>query len=135
MASINIDKLATEILSDLELYLANTVKDVEDAVLETAKETVEELKRTSPSMTGDYADSWSQKKDTSIRGKWWCSRVVYSKKPEYRITHLLEHGHAKVSGGRVSGKVAARPHIKKAEQNASIRLHTKLVRKLRNGGS
>ena len=130
MAAINIDKLAVAIMSDLELYLANTVEDVENAVLETAEETVAELKRTSPSATGDYAENWRHKKDTSIRGKWWCSRVVCVKKPDYRLTHLLENGHAKVNGGRVG----ARPHIKKAEENAAIRLYTKLVRNLRYRG-
>lgn len=131
MATINIDQLANEIMYDLNLYLANTVEDVETAVLETAKETVEELRKTSPvGTTGDYAESWNQKRDSSIRGKWRFSRVVYSKKPDYRLTHLLEHGHAKVNGGRVKGQ----PHIKKAEENASVRLHAKLIRKLRYGG-
>ncbi len=127
MARINIDKLAVEVMSNLDLFLANTVEDVEAAVQETAVETVKELQQTSPSLTGDYSESWRQKKDTSIRGKWWCSRVVFSNKPDYRLTHLLEHGHAKVDGGRVD----ERPHIKKAEENAMIRLHTKLVQKLR----
>lgn len=127
MAKINIDKLAVEVMRELDLYLANTVEDVDQAVLETAKETVKELQKTSPSLTGDYADSWAQKRDNTIRGKWWFSRVVYSKKPDYRLTHLLEFGHAKVSGGRVSGQ----PHIRKAEENASVRLYAKLLQKLR----
>lgn len=128
--SINIDKLSVEVMKDLDIYLANTIEDVEAAVLETAKETVEELRSTSPAQTGDYAKGWAHKKDPTIRGKWRMSRVVYSKGEEYRLTHLLEFGHAKVNGGRVS----ARPHIRQAEENAATRLYAKLVQKLRYGG-
>lgn len=128
MATINIDKLAVEVLKNLEIYRENTVESVEQAVLETAKETVKELQKTSPiGPTGDYAESWAQKKDNSIRGKWRLSRVVYSRKPDYRLTHLLEFGHAKVNGGRVE----ARPHIRKAEDNALVRLNAKLMKALR----
>lgn len=126
--SINIDKLSIEVLRNLDIYLANTIEDVERAVYETADETVAELKKTSPvGPTGDYAKSWTHKRDNRIRGKYYLSRVVCQKKPNYRLTHLLEFGHAKVNGGRVN----AQPHIQKAEENALIRLNTKLLRKLR----
>lgn len=133
--AINIDKIGVDVMGkamarNLDIYLADTQEDVAAAVLETAKETVEELNETSPSQSGDYAKSWAHKKDPNIRGKWRMSRVVYSKGEEYRLTHLLEFGHAKVNGGRVS----ARPHIRQAEENAAIRLYAKLVRKLRYGG-
>lgn len=129
MASINIDKLASEVMRELELYQGNTIDTVTQAVKETAKETVEELNRTSPRSEGggDYAKSWASKRDNQSRGKWRMSMIVYAKKPEYRLTHLLEFGHAKVSGGRVEGQ----PHIRKAEDNALVRLHAKLTRNLR----
>lgn len=127
MAKINIDRLAVEIMEDLDIYLANTVETVGQAVEETAKETVQELKRLSPKgSTGEYADSWKQKKDPNIRGKYRMSRVVYSDKPSYRLTHLLENGHAKVNGGRVDGK----PHIRRAEQLAESTLLRKLKEQL-----
>lgn len=129
MAKINIDQLASEVMKNLEIYQGNTVDTVTKAVQETAKETVAELNRTSPKSPegGDYAKSWDKKRDKNIRGKWYMSMTVYSKDPEYRLTHLLEHGHAKVTGGRVRGK----PHIKVAEDNALMRIHAKLVRNLR----
>lgn len=127
--SINVDKLAVTVMENLEIYLANTQEGVDAAVLETAKETVEELNRTSPrsQQGGEYAESWDQKRDNKIRGKWFMSRIVYAKSPNYRLTHLLEFGHAKVNGGRVP----AQPHIRQAEENAATRLYTKLLRKLR----
>jgi hypothetical protein len=131
MAGINIDKLAVEVMGELDLYLGNTVETVSRAVEETAEETVEELNRTSPKgATGEYAKSWDHKRDPGIKGKYRLSRVVYANKPDYRLTHLLENDHAKVNGGRVKGK----PHIRKAEENAETRLMAKLARNLRDGG-
>lgn len=125
---INIDQLASEVMRNLDIYRANTIEDVDKAVLYTARETVKELKKTSPvGDTGDYAKSWSQKRDKTIRGRWRFSRVVYSKYPEHGLTHLLEYGHAKVNGGRVDAK----PHIKIASDNALIRLNARLLQKLR----
>ena len=116
-------------MKSLEIYQGNTIDTVTQAVEETAKETVNELNQTSPKSPGGgkYAKSWRKKRDQSLRGKWYMSMTVYSKDPEYRLTHLLEFGHAKVNGGRVEGM----PHIRKAEDNALSRLHAKLVRNLR----
>lgn len=128
--AINLDKLAVEVMRELEIYLANTIDDVNNAVIETADATVRELSETSPEQTGKYAKSWAHKRDPNIRGKWRMSRVVYSKGAEYRKTHLLEFGHAKVNGGRVP----AQPHIRQAEDHAAELLYLKLTAKLRNGG-
>lgn len=134
--SINVTKIACSELADvmsreLDVYLTNTQADVDAAIEETAKETVEELNRTSPVRKGKgggkYAKSWDYKKDGTIRGMYRNSTVVYAEGKQYRLTHLLEFGHAKVNGGRVE----ARPHIRQAEENAATRLYTKLLRKLR----
>lgn len=129
--AINIDKMDIEIRRNLEIYLANTQEDVKQAVDETAKETVQELRNTSPvrkgGKGGEYAKSWACKRDRNTRGKWYNSMIVYSKAPNYRLTHLLEFGHAKRNGGRVDPI----PHIRQAEEIARDKLYAKLVRNLR----
>lgn len=110
---INVDRLAETIMQDLEIYKNNTVRDVEYAVLKTAKLAVDELKETSPVRTGEYALHWAHRRSPT-RGKDYHSRIVYVKKPHYRLTHLLEREHDAVDGS----VVAARPHIKRVEEKA-----------------
>lgn len=104
MASI--DNLANEIAKELQRYTNLVEEEVEVAKKEVAKELVDTLKETSPELTGDYAKGWRTKKIGN-------SQVVHNA-TDYQLTHLLENGHAKVSGGRVAPRV----HIKPAEEKA-----------------
>ena len=54
-------------------------------------------------------------------------KIVVHSKTRYRITHLLENGHAKRGGGRV----AAKPHIAPAEKVGEEQLVKEVMRKLR----
>lgn len=110
---INIDKLADVLREELQdyAYVADTV--VNKAVEKTAKETSETLQGSSPVLTGDYAKSWTYGEKKQSKGKF--QMTVYADAPEYRLTHLLEKGHAKVNGGRVAGI----PHIQPAELSAA----------------
>lgn len=99
--------------SEMHMALENYVQQVGDKadqiMEEAADEAVAELKSTSPKDKGAYARSWTVKR---VKFGKTTNFVVHNKK-HYQLTHLLENGHAKRNGGRV----AARPHIKDAEQN------------------
>lgn len=107
-----------------QLDLANDV--VNDAVDKVTKETVNDLKSSSPRKSGKYAGGWGKKEgQTATRSK---SSVVWNEK-HYRLTHLLEFGHAKVNGGRVAGK----PHIATVEQKAIKSFEDEIRRGIEHG--
>lgn len=129
MDKINVSNLAKEVMQELEIYKQNTVENVESAVIETAKEAVAELKKKSPKgITKDYAKSWKYKRNKETKKAGRYSVIVYSKDPEYRLTHLLEYGHANRDGGRTEGN----PHISTVEKNAKQVLQYKIQKKLEN---
>jgi NADPH-dependent glutamate synthase beta subunit-like oxidoreductase len=115
--------LSKEISKALTEYTQEVTEGLEEAKLKVAKDTVKELKRTSPRSKGggDYAKGWSQKKVGN-------ARVVYNR-TNYQLTHLLEKGHVKRGG---NGRVAAIPHIRPAEQRA-IDDYVKQVEKVIRG--
>lgn len=106
-----IAKILTEYTDEIEVGLS-LAKDT------VSQKTARYLRDTSPKgVTGDYAKGWTV---SDIRGK----KVVHNKK-KYQLTHLLEFGHAKRNGGRV----AAKPHIRPAEEQA-INEFNEAVRKV-----
>ena len=98
-----IGDLAAEINRQLALYANQTDESVQRISEKIAIEGVEMLKAESPKSPGggDYAKSWTHKK---VKGKF----VIHNKN-HYRLTHLLEKGHAKVNGGRVAPRVHIAP--------------------------
>ena len=104
--AISIDELAVEITQAIAEYTEDVAVAIEAEVDATSKAVVEDIKANAPRRTGEYARGWSRRKSKSSNR---VTHIVYNtKKPQ--LTHLLEHGHAKRSGGRVEGK----PHIRPA---------------------
>jgi hypothetical protein len=118
---VTVDGLADAINRELKEYAESTSESVKDAVEKTGKAVRKDISASAPQRTGAYAKSWSVKttKETSTS----LQVTVYSRN-RYQLAHLLEHGHAKRSGGRV----AARPHIAPAEGRGEKQLES-MIRK------
>lgn len=137
-AKINIDDLSLAVIKELNDYARVTDEAVKEAVNSVAKDTAQMIRQNAEEAyptgqgrsTGEYAKSWSYKRDPNLKGRWAHSMVVYAKDPYYRLTHLLEKGHAKINGGRVIG----RPHIAPAEEFARRALEQRIRQNMSKEG-
>lgn len=124
--SIKIDGLADAVMDALSEYRDLAFSVVNDAVEQTAQESVKELRGNIGAAgiggTGKYKRAAAQKK-TDEGGTYTFSRRVYVKPPFYRLTHLLEGGHdiKNQPGGPVLGRVKGYPHWAQTEDFAEKR--------------
>lgn len=123
---VSIDGMADAIMKELNNYADAADDDVKSAVQKAAKTVKTEIQAGAPVKSGAYKKSWSTKNTAESSHK--LEITVYSRN-RYQIAHLLEHGHAKRGGGRVS----ARPHIAAAEAAGMEQLEHEIERCLRNG--
>lgn len=138
----NSNRVTPENLSKaIQEYLKDYKEDIEDDVVELSnkyiKEASKELKSISPKakknvhlkgggvqIPGSYAKSWSTKNGKKYTNVY--SKVAYNKK-YYRLTHLLEFGHANRDGSRTQ----AIPHIRETEDKYKEKFTEELERKIR----
>lgn len=118
-----IDNLADEIMNGLKEYADLATDDLKKSIRKAGNAAKKEIAASAPKDTGTYVKSWSVKKTKETSNS---LEVVVHSKNRYQLTHLLEYGHAKRGGGRVS----ARPHIAQAEENAIETLETEIARAL-----
>lgn len=119
----SIDDMADEIMKGLTEYAELADSAMKKAVRKTAKTVKEEISANAPKRTGRYAKSWATKK--TKENSHTLEMTVHSK-DRYQLAHLLEKGHAKRGGGRVSGK----PHIAPAEQHGEELLESLIKKEL-----
>lgn len=105
---VRVNALSEAIKDTLKEYADVSAEKVKTAVKEAGKTVKKEIEMNAPKDSGDYSRSWGIKivKETSNS-----LEVSVHSKNRYQLAHLLEFGHAKRGGGRVSGKV----HIASAE--------------------
>ena len=123
MTNVKIDRLADEIAKGLKEYADLATDDMKKSVRKAGNAVRKEISQSAPNDTGAYAKSWSVKKTKETSNS---LEVTVHSKNRYQLAHLLEHGHAKRGGGRV----AARPHIAKAEENAIDTLEQEILKAL-----
>lgn len=116
--SVNIDasQLSAAVMAELSKFQGATNEVIDHAAITAANHAVMTLNISSPSLSGDYKRGWAVKikKKAKVGGT---ASVVVHNRTSYRLTHLLEHGHAKyVYGRRLPGDVSARPHIQAVEK-------------------
>ena len=115
---VSVDELSNVILEYLENFKDVTEEACKNGVLTTAEEAVKDLRSAHPAGSGEYG-SWQKYN----RG-WTVMKTKRDKKAtihnatDYRLTHLLEKGHALVGGGRTQ----AFPHIAPVEQKCEENL-------------
>ena len=123
MSTVSVDDLASAISEALQEYRDLAAEDMKRVINEAGKTIRKEIKARAPKESGKYAKSWRVKKIHEDSQS--VELMVYSPK-RYFLTHLLEHGHAKRNGGRVS----ARPHIAPAEEVGEEKLMKDLEKAL-----
>ena len=110
--AIDIDDLATEIVSALEEYTEEITEEIKEAVTDAGKHALKVVKDKSPEKSGDYKKGW---KVTTAYDGLHDRRIIIHNRKKPQLTHLLENGHEKQNGGRVEGT----PHISIAEKEAA----------------
>lgn len=131
MQTIPADKFAEVINGILEEYADEAEEIIDLTVQQVAKEAQEKLKSSQTgrfkNRTGKYRRSW---KVEVRKGNLETEAIVHAAKPHYRLTHLLEYGHALRRGGRHVGDVEAFRHIEDVNEYAQNAILKKLEEKL-----
>ncbi len=110
----NFAEAVQEALTEFAGYIDSTV--VEAAVTKTAAETAEIVRNAAPVKTGEYKNSITHGERRRAGHQY--TETVYAESPDYRLTHLLEKGHATRNGGRTR----AFPHWQTGENGIGERL-------------
>ena len=94
---VSIDQFPGAVMAQLEEYVAMASDEVKEAVRTVSEDVKAEIQSRAPVKTGKYKKSWTVTKVEETAQS--LVNTVHSAK-HYRLTHLLENGHAKRGGGR-----------------------------------
>ena len=119
----NLDTVINDILTD---YFEDVAKNTDAAVEQTGKMALDVAKSYASMIgQGKYAKSLSLEK-TEESGRVYVGTTVTIYSKQYRLAHLLEHGHILKVKGKVVGNTRAFPHFAPAEKMAEETLPKKI---------
>lgn len=104
----SVEGMATEVRAILEGYTDEISENVQTEVDYVTDQCLKKIQDDSPKKTKKYSRSWKKKVTEKTIFK---KRNIIHNLKYYRLTHLLENGHALRTGGRARSY----PHIKKNE--------------------
>ena len=116
----NVSQQTKELLG---AYSDKIMKEIPQILFDVGLDAADELKSVGgfKNRTGKYRRSWDVKQEEH---RTYVETIVHAKTPEYRLTHLLEFGHATANGGRTK----AFPHIRTVNDKAVEDAEKKIVR-------
>ncbi|NGM16956.1 hypothetical protein GMI70_02855 [Eggerthellaceae bacterium zg-893] len=98
-------------------FFERTDQEASEAVAEAGEATAALLRSTSPKDEGEYARGWKADVRAERFGE---HEAVVHQAAKPGLTHLLENGHAKFTGGKPTGETTpAIPHIEPAYEHGS----------------
>lgn len=130
MANISIDQLTEAIDETLTIYSNEITAGVKKVAQKKVKELVKRTKATAPvgKRKKHYKSNIASKKLSETSRS--ISYLWYVKGNDYRLSHLLENGHATRNGGRVEGT----HFIKKATDPILEEYEREVKEVIENGG-
>ena len=120
---VSVSELADAVMEGLVEYAELATEDTKAAVKKAGQTVRKEIQAGAPVKTGAYRKSWAVK--TTRETSSFMEVTVHSRN-RYQLAHLLEFGHAKRGGGRVSGS----PHIAPAEEKGIRQLEDEIKKAL-----
>ena len=127
--SIDIGQLGDEIAKELTLYSDSVITGIKKEAKSSMSRLVKQTKATAPvgHRQKHYRDSITSKKQSEDSRS--VSYVWYVKGSDYRLSHLLEDGHALRDGGRTEGT-----HFIEKASNPILEEYIRAVEEVINNG-
>ena len=127
--NVSLEHLSEAISKELTLYNDNVVQGIKDEAKKSMDQLVETTKATAPVGKRKKHYRNSIKSKVASENSRSISYLWYVNGPDYRLSHLLENGHALKDGGRVAGT-----HFIKNSSDPIIEKYIKAVEEVIKNG-